>query len=329
MVYAVDPNPAVEVAKLLAQANGLADRIRFLQIRSDQLVLDEPVDGMISDIRGPLPLIPENLPATADARSRLLKPGGWQCPQSDTLYIALLSSPGLFANVVGPYWNRPDSFDFTSARRWVVNQIASYRRFPGEKATAAQCLGTLDYRTLTNRDFQSKVAFAADEKMVVHGAVMWFDAQLDEGISYTTNPFAEGKSRAWVYGNTFLPFGSPLSIEPGDQIEIDYRALDTTQGFHYYWSCLRERQGVARQERKHSTFLGRIFTPSAVKRQSELFVPALSQEAQVTRHLLNLVGDGRTNADLARSLMEAFPQKFKDYPGSLTYVAGFCSSQSL
>src|SRR5690349_9590517 len=55
-VYAVEPEDVIQVAREVASANGLADRIRFIQARMTDVNLPEPVDGIVADLRGPLPL---------------------------------------------------------------------------------------------------------------------------------------------------------------------------------------------------------------------------------------------------------------------------------
>src|SRR5690606_13264599 len=55
-VYAVEPGDAIHVARRIAQENGYADRITFIQDLSSNITLPEPADLIISDLRGVLPL---------------------------------------------------------------------------------------------------------------------------------------------------------------------------------------------------------------------------------------------------------------------------------
>src|SRR5262245_33427852 len=55
-VYAVDDSDAILLAADIARANGLTDRITFIHAPSTSISLPEPVDVIISDIRGVLPL---------------------------------------------------------------------------------------------------------------------------------------------------------------------------------------------------------------------------------------------------------------------------------
>src|SRR5438034_88429 len=51
-VYAVEWSDAIAIAREIAQANGFADRITFIQGRSTDITLPEPVDVVVMDLRG-------------------------------------------------------------------------------------------------------------------------------------------------------------------------------------------------------------------------------------------------------------------------------------
>src|SRR5262249_34245768 len=60
-VVAIEPNPAIHVAKEVAAENGCADRITFIQDLSTRVKLEEPADVIVSDMGGVLPLYGHNL----------------------------------------------------------------------------------------------------------------------------------------------------------------------------------------------------------------------------------------------------------------------------
>ena len=83
-VYAIESNEAILVGQKTAIANGYADRITFIHSSSFDITLPEPVDVIISDLRGVLPFFRHHIPAIIDARSRFLRPAGNLIPQRDT-----------------------------------------------------------------------------------------------------------------------------------------------------------------------------------------------------------------------------------------------------
>src|SRR5262252_952841 len=51
-VYAIENGGMIEVARALAQANGLVDRIVFLRTHSSEVRLPEPADVVVGDLIG-------------------------------------------------------------------------------------------------------------------------------------------------------------------------------------------------------------------------------------------------------------------------------------
>ncbi len=85
-VVAIEPDDVIEVARQTARANGVADRIEFIQQRSTEVTLAERADVIVSDLRGVLPLHSRHIAAIVDARTRLLVPGGTLIPKSDSVW---------------------------------------------------------------------------------------------------------------------------------------------------------------------------------------------------------------------------------------------------
>src|SRR5690348_9927330 len=79
-VIAVDPSPLVSLAREAALVNGVGDVVEVHQEVSTALDLDEPVDVIVSDLRGRLPLLTTHLTSIIDARDRLLRNGGVLIP---------------------------------------------------------------------------------------------------------------------------------------------------------------------------------------------------------------------------------------------------------
>lgn len=101
-VYAIDTNDAIEVARELASENAVADRIVFFQKDARQVELPEPVDLIVSDLYGALPLFGERLAVLADVRKRFLKPDGVMVPARDRLLVAVVERADLYDSALGP-----------------------------------------------------------------------------------------------------------------------------------------------------------------------------------------------------------------------------------
>jgi protein arginine N-methyltransferase 1 len=59
-VFAVDPNETIEIAREIASVNGYADRIEFIADLSTKIVLPEPVDIIVTEMHGILPMFEQN-----------------------------------------------------------------------------------------------------------------------------------------------------------------------------------------------------------------------------------------------------------------------------
>ncbi len=125
-VYAIEAEDAIETARVSAAQNGFADRIVFIHDVSTNVTLPEPGDVLFSDLRGILPLHNAHLETIIDARRRFLKPGGVQIPQRDTLYVAPVSAPDVYQDVVEPWTKNPFGLNMDAGRQWTINQ--RYRR---------------------------------------------------------------------------------------------------------------------------------------------------------------------------------------------------------
>src|SRR5262245_14974962 len=124
-VYALEPDDIIQVAREAAAANGFADRICFMQAASADVDLPERVDGIVSDLRGALPIFQGGVAALIDARNRWLKPaGGWVVAERDALWVSLVSSPRLRSWCL-TNWDAAQGFDFSTARARSANALAA------------------------------------------------------------------------------------------------------------------------------------------------------------------------------------------------------------
>jgi protein arginine N-methyltransferase 1 len=91
-VYAIEPDDAIDVGRQAGAANGYSNRITFIQSRSTNITLPEPVDIIVSDLGGLLPLYGRHIPSIIDARTRFLTPCGALIPQQDHLRVAIIQA---------------------------------------------------------------------------------------------------------------------------------------------------------------------------------------------------------------------------------------------
>lgn len=235
-VYAIEPDETIDLARRLAELNGYDGRIQFSRDVSTNVTLPEPADVIVSDLRGALPLFDQHIPAIVDARQRHLAPNGVLIPQKDELWAAVVEAPAVYNSLLKP-WHDPYGFNMEPARQRVLNQ---WQHDDTDLITGKNLLTTpvkwavLDYRKITQPDVSSgEIIQKATRTGAAHGLLVWFDAELVEGIGFSNGPEAE--KVAAVYGRGFFPFLQPVPVAAGDTIHLAMQANLTESGYCWRW----------------------------------------------------------------------------------------------
>jgi protein arginine N-methyltransferase 1 len=236
-VYAVEPNEAIDLAQQLAEVNGYADRIEFIQDVSTNIVLPEPASIIVSDLRGALPLFGEHISAIVDARQRHLAPNGLLIPRKDTLWVSVVEVPAIYNNLVEP-WADPYGFNMEPARQMALNQwlpddtdLIRASHLLTEPANWA----TVDYRTVIKADVDVTLRQTAVRTGTAHGLFIWFDAELAEGIGFSNAPHLS--KTAVVYGRGFFPFLKPIPLTAGATLELSIQATLSDGAYNWQWQA--------------------------------------------------------------------------------------------
>lgn len=310
-VYAVDTNDAVHVARDLVARNGLADVIHCVQTASTAIELEPRADVIVSDLRGHLPLFGAHVGALADARARLLAPGGVILPRRDHLVCAPIESPHHHARLGAAWDTRAFGFDMRAGLVHATSTIhdASGPDFGPDRLLAEPSrFATLEYGEPIDV-VRGASSFVARRAGVAHGLCAWFDAEIHEGFGFSTGP---GSDR--VYGRAFFPFEEPLTLAVGDALDV--RWLARPGEGDYVWSWTTTHRGSFGDVRTlaQTTF----FAPARLTRPDE--VPELGAGARVARRALDLLDGTRSSAAVADLLTGEFPEFFVIEGPALAWV---------
>ena len=326
-VYAIDPSNAIHTAREIAAANGCAALIEFHQAISTEVTLPELADVIVSDLRGILPLYQHHLPAIADARRRMLAPGGVLIPLRDTLWLACVEAEDLYRDVTTPWCENKYGLDMQAARRLVANQWRRCSLKSEQVLTEPQCCGTIDYAARDNPDFNSEVMSVAKRAGTAHGLCVWFDATLAEGIHFSNAP----NSPELIYGKAFFPWPKPVTLDVGDAVKVILRANLIGEDYLWRWETRILGRGDSSQVKGHfkqSDFFGEPLSPSALRRQAASHVPALNEEGEIDCLILKMMRDATLLGDIARQLASLYPGKFARWQDALTRVGTLSSKYS-
>lgn len=311
-VYAIDASGMAEVARVIASANGLADRVTIVSGHSLEVSLPERADVVISDQIGYFGFEAGVLQYFQDARRRFLKPGGRLVPGRIQLWIAPADLPELWREA--SFWStRPSGFDMSPAQEIAWNSGHPWRVEPRDLLAPGCAVATLTPGE-DNSYFAVTAEFALERPGTLHGIAGWFTADLNETTRLANTP---GDPQRINRRNAVLPIRRALDVSPGQvlRIEMLIRPHDLLiKWVVERWSdaeALRREDVRYRLDRlEQSTFRGMLLSPDVVRRTKPSFVPRLTQRGCARKLVLDLM-DGRSSvADIERTLFDRYPTLF-------------------
>jgi protein arginine N-methyltransferase 1 len=323
-VVAVEPEPVIQVAKEIAAANGLAGRIEFIQDRCDRVSLPERADVLVSDLRGKLPMLGRHLPSIADARGRLLKPGGVQIPASDELWAAVVEVPERYGYFAKAWIDNESGLDMSAARRLAVNASQRIRLTTEQLMAAPARWATLDYTRLEDADVDGSVQFTVDRAGHAHGIALWFDSILTEGVALSNAP----SRPELVYGNVFLPLESAVAVEAGDTVSAILSARLVNDDYVWRWEVSVDRGGRSLWRSRQSTFFDSPLSIATLRKRSDAHTPRLNEEGEVVSFVLERMRGGATLGEIAREAAERFPHRFASVTDALSTLGDLATRYS-
>ncbi len=318
-VYAIDEGPIIELAKLIIEKNGYADRVTFINHLSTRARLPEPVDVIVSETIGNYGAEELILPTLRDACRRWLKPGGKLIPQALELYSAPITWPENEPAL--SVWRKPVcGFDFSSALSFAVNQQYPHHLSSQHVLAEGRCYCRVDLTPAalvgeTLPKVAGTVSFRVAQPGVMHGIGGWFKAWLTEDITLTNSPL-HNPPKSW--GHLCLPIAEPCSVSVGDEVEVTLRAVGG--GSVLCWDVTwRGVEGASRTFR-HSDFEGWLATPERLRPLAPTAAPGLGPEGKVQLFLLTKLDAGWTVEQVAQGLRETFPSEFLTDEDALGHV---------
>jgi len=320
-VYAIEPADAIQVAREIAEANGYADRIEFIRKVSTEITLPEQANVIISDLRGLLPFLGNHIASVADARARLLKPGGTLISQRDDVWVAIVEAEETYNEYLSP-WEKYD-LDMTAARRIVFNTIGwKIKNATPEILLAEPRLwATFDYTMIDDPNVSSEVNFTINRQGTAHGLLIWFDAKLAGGVGFSNAPGSE--TAAKVYGRSFFPFTHPVALDEGDEVKVRLEAKLVSSDYLYRWETIIKSRREPQRVKAHfnqSTFWGEVLSPDRLRKQNDAYIPELNPDGLIDHYILGQMTNQTPLGEIAKQLTERFPDKFARWQDALTRV---------
>jgi hypothetical protein len=221
-VVGIDQASITQAAADLVDHNGLGDRVQILRGEASSLVLDEPIDVIISEWLGSFALVEGMLDDLVVCRDLNLGPTGRMLPARVRLLLAAVDDPVLYAREGPGFWREPiQGLDFAPLEALELDQgrAVQLRLDPAALLSAPESLFDLELRTVRAEDpyRMGKLSFLARRDGVLNGFAGWFEAELSPSVVLDTGP--DHPETHWAQSYLAFP---PRPVRAGDRIEVEY-----------------------------------------------------------------------------------------------------------
>lgn len=316
-VWALEPLDVIALGQATARANGMDDRITFVQEYSTRFELEPRADVLLEDMRGVSPLHGARLPALLDARARLLVPGARMIPRRDRLLLTPAAAPA---------YERARDAAVSAARAEISIEVplahsaTSWRRVRAAEAlplAPSAAWAQIEYATFTSADLGGTAAWRIERDGTLAGFVDSFEAELAPGVSYATGP----GEPASIHGCGWYPLPTPVEVRRGDEVSCRMRAKFDGSDYVMAWDTTVMSAGRrAPAVQRATTLLDRAPSPARLAKRAGSHRPELGDEARLLREVLKLADGRRTIEQIADAVRTSHPGRFVDAVDALRWV---------
>lgn len=176
-VYGIECSEIVRIARMIAVANGLDNRVTFVEGKAEEITLPvEKVDIIISEWMGYFLLYESMLDTVLKCRDKWLAEDGLMFPDKAHLYLAAIEDADYKEEKVG-YWDSVYGLDFSCVKKCIMEEPIVDTVDEGAVATTSSCVLEIDLSTCTpeDLDFCAGYTLHLRRKDFLHAFVAWFD----------------------------------------------------------------------------------------------------------------------------------------------------------
>ena len=313
-VYAVEAGPIADLARAIAEVNGLADRLHVIHGHSSDVILPERADVVVSDQIGRFGFEAGVLPLFADARARFLKPGGRLVPSQIDLVVAPVEYRRGSSRIA--FWSRqPAGFDFTPAHRVSGNTGYPARFAPSHLLAAPQRGIALHPGEPTSYPLRIDATFEVTRPATLDGIGGWFDARLAPGVAMSNSPIDSDRI---LRRQAFLPIPAPVAVAGGDRIDVRLRILP--DDVVVAWTVTVQPMSGEPVSFTQSTLHGMLLDAADVRMTDPRYRPALTERGAARRTTLELCDGTRTLADIEAEVFDRHRPLFTSAAQAAVFV---------
>jgi protein arginine N-methyltransferase 1 len=320
-VYAIEPEDVITLAQDMAAGNDCSDRLTCIQSLSTEVTLRERADIIISDLSGRLPLFGGHIAAIADARDRLLVPGGTLIARQDQIRVSVVEAAQLHQELTRPWSKSLCGLDLSAGWPLVANTLTTLTDKNARFLTTPSTLAVLDYQTINDSNLDGEVSWVIEHPNTGNGVAIWFDRIVYDGIRISNEPNApEAINTSDIYGQCFFPWPRPVNLKSGDQIHVRIKANLVKDEYIWRW----ETTILAGQETKarfqQSTLHGSpMSSKSLVKFEADRIITP-NENTRIDAFILSRLDGQASLRQIAEALAADFPTRFDSWNDALSRV---------
>jgi type I protein arginine methyltransferase len=171
-----------------------------------------------------------------------------------------------------------------------------------------RCWVALDYRSLNSTSATGSITWPLEQGSTVDGLALWFEADLADGVGFSTAPGA-GIS---TYSQMFIPFRRPLVIARRARLRVDLAARQMRENYVWSWRGWLSPEGSKQEELviDQNSLAELVLDPAAMPLTGADTVPANGPKAEALLALLSRIDGQRSVAGLAAKLADDVPDLF-------------------
>lgn len=291
-VYAIEAEPIADLARAIARANGVDDRVRVIRGYSTDVDLPERADVVVSDQIGRFGF-EAGLPRLfTDARARFLRPDGVLVPSRLHLWIVPVEHARQSARVA--FWRRRRAdLDFSPADRTATNTGYPVRLQRAHLLSDPHCGGSIDLASGTAPPLRLDASFVSARAGTLDGVGGWFSARLAPSVESSNSPLDPHRI---MRRQAFFPIEAPVAVGGGDRIDVAMRILP--DDMLVSWTVTIHPRAGEPLVFRHSTLNGMLIDAGDLRKTHPAYRPVLTERGAARRSVLELCDGTRTLAEI-------------------------------
>ena len=234
-VYALERSTMALLAKRLIERNHMSAQIQLIQVHSRNWQPPEQADVILCETLGFATLDEGFRASMVDARERMLRPGGSLLPGA----VRILAAPVQVAATQPDITSLDTLLGLDYRPLGTVMRKAVQRRYIAyeDELATPRMLFDLDCYTMPEGNrLVARATYSLLRRGTLAGFALWFEAELAPGIHLDNrSPHVQNH-----WGQAYLPLGSPLPVEPGEDVTLHIEMSDREGSLNISWSSDRE-----------------------------------------------------------------------------------------